>query len=66
MAKPRAKPAPKKPPAGPHALTLKGERDESRAMEAKESPAFEAAEKRLGIEGNYKAKRGTAKGKGSY
>lgn len=43
----------KKPPLGPHPLTLAGERGESRAMEKKESPAFERAERAAGIEGKY-------------
>lgn len=55
----------KKLPTGPHPLTLKGERTESRAMEAKESPAFERAEKKLGIEGKYGSKSKMGK-KGKY
>lgn len=44
---------PSKLPVGPHPLTLKGERNETRKQEKAESPAFEKAEKRLGIEGRY-------------
>lgn len=57
---------PMKPPLpkGPHPLTLKGERTETRAQEKAESPKFEAAEKKLGIEGKYgKASLKGAKGK---
>lgn len=49
MAKPRAKSAPKRP-KGPHALSRAGEARETKAQERAESPAFEAMEKRLGIE----------------
>jgi hypothetical protein len=49
-------------PAGPHKLTLKGERNETRKQEKAESPAFEAAERKLGIEGRYSKKGGKKKG----
>lgn len=63
MKKPAGK---QKRPVGPHPLTLAAERRETRAQEAKESPAFERAEKRLGIEGRYQGKRGASKSKGKY
>ncbi len=44
-------------PTGPHALSLAGERYEKPGTEAKESKAFETAEKKLGIEGHYAAKK---------
>jgi hypothetical protein len=57
---------PPKPPKGPHPLTLKGERTETRAQEKQESPRFEKAERRLGIEGKY-GKGSMKKGKkGGY
>jgi hypothetical protein len=39
-----------KPPRGPHALTVAAERRETRAQEKAESPRFEQAERRLGLE----------------
>ena len=56
----------KKLPTGPHPLTLKGERNETRKMEHAESPAFEKAERQLGIEGKYAGKKGTKGGKKGY
>ncbi len=56
----------KKKVAGPHALSIAGEQSETPKMEAKESKAFQAAEKRMGIEGQYgKAKKAkkTSRGK---
>jgi len=55
----------KKLPKGPHPLTKKGERRETRSMEKQESPAFEKAEKKMGIEGQYGKKMKGSK-KGSY
>ena len=40
----------KKMPTGPHALSIAGEKRETRAQEAKESPAFQKAEGKMGLE----------------
>jgi hypothetical protein len=51
-------------PTGPHALSLTGERNEKPGTEAKESKAFESAERKLGIEGRYNSKRPKKKSRG--
>jgi hypothetical protein len=61
MAKKKKPTAREKQLVGPHPLSLAGERHETPQMERRESPAFEKAERRLGIEGHYAPMKKKAK-----